>query len=327
MVNATQMKALVSSHASGDDDRFYSVALQIAAGAARSGQTRFAKDLNDLVYEGKSNMHKQAKQSLHLDSQPKGDAAGLLRAERSEFRRSDLLVGAAVGERIARILNEYRQSELLRERGFAPEQSVLLVGPPGTGKTLTAKVLAGELDLPLFTVRLENLITKYMGETSSKLRLVFDAIRQTPGVYLFDEVDALATERSRSDDVGEIRRILSSLLQFLEWDVSSSLIVATTNHPALLDRAVFRRFDTVIEYQLPTPGVARNVMQAAFRHLDISGMRWGEADVAAVGLSHAELVMACVWAGKKAVLSDMDKVSTGELVKALTDRRNMGREE
>ena len=100
-------------------------------------------------------------------------------------------------------------------------------------------------------VRLDNLMTKYMGETAAKLRLIFDAIQQTRGVYLFDEFDSIGSQRGLANHVGEICWVLNSFLQMVEQDDSDSLLIAATNHPELLDRALFRRFDDVIEYQLP----------------------------------------------------------------------------
>jgi SpoVK/Ycf46/Vps4 family AAA+-type ATPase len=172
------------------------------------------------------------------------------------------------------VLSEQRQQDRLRQHGFEPLHSLLLVGPPGTGKTFTASVLAGELRLPLFLIRLEVLITKLMGETAAKLRLIFDAAAQTRGVYLFDEVDALAGDRASTNDVGEIRRVLNSLLQFLEHNQSSSIIVAATNHPQLLDRAVFRRFDSVIEFPLPTAEIARAVIRNRLASINARGLSW-----------------------------------------------------
>lgn len=116
---------------------------------------------------------------------------------------------------------------------------------------MTASVLAGELGLPLFLVRLDALITKFMG--AAKLRQVFDAISELRGVYFFDEFDAIGSQRGLANDVGEIRRVLNSFLQMIEHDQSNSLIIAATNHPEILDYALFRRFDDVIEYHLPTP--------------------------------------------------------------------------
>ena len=124
---------------------------------------------------------------------------------------------------------------------------------------MTASALAGDMNVPLFLIRLDGLITKYMGETAAKLRLVFDALSETRGVYLFDEVDALGGVASPSNDVGEIRRVLNSFLQFLEQDDSDSLLIGATNHPQMLDRAMFRRFDAVIEYPLPTSSVVKQL--------------------------------------------------------------------
>ena len=104
------------------------------------------------------------------------------------------------------------------EHGLAPRRKLLLVGPPGTGKTLTASVLAGELGLPLLQVRLDGLITKFMGETAAKLRQIFDATGRTRGVYFFDEFDAIGSQRGLANDVGEIRRVLNSFLQMIEQD-------------------------------------------------------------------------------------------------------------
>ena len=116
---------------------------------------------------------------------------------------------------------------------------------------MTASVLAGELGLPLFQVRLDGLITKYLGETAAKLRQIFDATSRTRGVYFFDEFDAIGSQRGIPNDVGEIRRVLNSFLQMIEQDRSLSLVVAATNHPGILDSALFRRFDDMLHYELP----------------------------------------------------------------------------
>lgn len=175
----------------------------------------------------------------------------MLLASFPEERLNRLVLSADNLGKINRILHEQKQRDRLSGYGMIPRHKMLLVGPPGTGKTLTASVLATELRLPLFVVRLDGLITKYMGETASKLRLIFDAIAETRGVYLFDEFDALGAQRACDNDIGEIRRVLNSFLQFLEKENGASIIIAATNHPEILDRALFRRFDDVIIYDLP----------------------------------------------------------------------------
>jgi SpoVK/Ycf46/Vps4 family AAA+-type ATPase len=186
---------------------------------------------------------------------------------------------------------------------------------------MTASVLAGELGLPLFTIQLHALITKFMGETAAKLRLIFDAVAQSRAVYLFDEFDALGSDRASKNDVGEIRRVLNSFLQFLEQDASESLVLAATNHPALLDRALFRRFDEVIEYRLPAVEVAEQVMRARLALLDTSAVSWGEAAGAARDLSHGDIVRACEQAAKNVILTHRTGMDTATLVEALADRR------
>jgi len=224
--------------------------------------------------------------------------------------------------RLDRVLTEHRERERLRSHGFAPMRKLLLVGPPGTGKTMTAAALAGELGLPLFSIQLDALITKYMGETAAKLRLVFDAIQTTRGVYFFDEFDALGSDRSSSNDVGEIRRVLNSFLQFLEQDDSDSLVLGATNHVGLLDRALFRRFDAVLEYSLPDGEIATRVMRGRLALLDTSDIEWQAAAKAAEGLSHAEIAMACEQAAKNAILNQTTSVRASELATALQERRS-----
>lgn len=116
---------------------------------------------------------------------------------------------------------------------------------------MTAKVLANALNLNLHSIQMDRLVTKFMGETGAKLRLIFDLIKQENAVYLFDEFDAIDSERSLENDVGEMRRVLGSFLQFIEQDPSDSIIVAATNTPDILDRALFRRFDDVLYYKAP----------------------------------------------------------------------------
>ena len=186
---------------------------------------------------------------------------------------------------------------------------------------MTAAALAGELGLPLFTVRLDGLITKFMGETAAKLRLVFDAMRATRGVYLFDEFDAIGGQRTLGNDVGEIRRVLNSFLGFLEQDESQGLIVAATNHPQLLDAALFRRFDDVITYGAPSPKHAEQAMRGHLAAYETGRVSWSKVLLAARGLSHADLTRACEDATKDAVLRESRSIATEALIAAMKSRR------
>jgi SpoVK/Ycf46/Vps4 family AAA+-type ATPase len=325
MATADHVKALIRSHAEGDDERFYAIAMQVAAQAARQGHTKFAQELRDLVDQAKLRVKAvpsgQKTKPVPI-IQPRGELAGLLTASFPKNRLSDMALDEAIRSRIDRVLLEQRQRETILSHGMSPLRKLLLVGPPGTGKTMTAAALAGELGIPLFTIQLDGLITKYLGETAAKLRLIFEAIQQNRAVYLFDEFDALGGERAARNEVGEIRRVLNSFLQFLEQDESNSIIVAATNHPQILDRALFRRFDSVVEYHLPSGDVAEKVMRSRLTVLNTSRVDWHKTLDAAEGLSHSDLTRACEHAAKNAILQHHTTIDTAELVEALIERRS-----
>jgi len=323
MAKADQVKALIRCHAEGDDTRFYAVAMQVAAQAARSGHGNFAQELRNLVDKAKTQSKVAATRSPRPVplARPRGELAGLLTVGYPKTRLIDMALRETLAERLERVIREQRQRERLRSHGFSPLRKILLIGPPATGKTMTASALAGELGLPLFTIQLDGLITKFMGETAAKLRLVFEAIAETRGVYLFDEFDALGSKRGTGNDVGEIRRVLNSFLQFLDLDDSDSLVIGATSHVGLLDHALFRRFDAVFEYELPTPAITSEVMTARLALLETTSVDWGAAISSAEGLSHAELTRACEQAAKDALLNDTTVLETGGLVAALGERR------
>lgn len=321
MATNDQVKALVKSHADGDDPQFYAIAMQVAAKAARTGQAKFAQELRDLVNELRELAGNKARvASIVPFAQPRGELGALLNVSYPDARLGDLVLAEKLAERLQHVLLEQRQRDALAKHGLTPARRVLLVGPPGTGKTSTARVIAGELRLPLFSIRLDTVLTKFMGETAAKLRLVFDALTETRGVYLFDEVDALGGDRAAQNDVGEIRRVLNSFLQFLEEDTSESMIIAATNHPALLDNALFRRFDTVMNFALPDDASVESVIKNRLSSFQISNLSWPRIVPAARGLSHAEISTAAENAAKRTVLSNRTRVRTDDLLTALEER-------
>lgn len=229
-----------------------------------------------------------------------------------------------VRERLDRMVRQQAARGRLREHALRPGSKLLLVGPPGSGKTLTASALAGELNLPLFTIRLDAVITRFLGESATKLRAVFDQIAQMRGVYLFDEFDAIGGKRSAGNDVGEVRRILNSFLQFLEEpNATDSLIVAATNHPELLDRALIRRFDEIIEYGLPDVDGVRDIVKRRLASLASRSLNWEKIGDAAHGLSQGEVSRAVEEALREAILGDKKTVDQASLVTALDARRAM----
>ena len=319
-LTADHFKALVRRHMDGDEDGFYSVALQVAARAAREGKNRFAQDLRELIDSAKGARAATALRPVPM-VQLRGELAGLMTVSYPDVSLDMMTLELKLRAKLERILTEQRRSDLLATHGLDPIHRVLLLGPPGTGKSMSAAALAHGLKLPLFTIQLHVLISKYMGETSAQLRLVFDAVASTRAVYLFDEFDALGAERGVPNDVGEARRMLNSFLQFLEHASPMSVVVAATNHPGLLDKALYRRFDQVIEYRLPDPDAAVVVMRNRLAMLDTKGVDWDALAGCTAGLSHADLVRAAEAAAKRTVLAGEKRITAGALEAALRERR------
>ncbi|MEL7304592.1 MAG: ATP-binding protein [Myxococcota bacterium] len=320
MSSSRRILALLRSQASGNVEEFYSVALQIAAAEARQGHRKAAEDIRSFVNDAKKRSG-AVRQSVSM-LEPRGELEGLLEHRSPKRRLSDVVLSPPVVEPLEDILKQQKRRDRLREYGKTPSTRLLLVGPPGTGKTLTAEALASELCLPLFVVRLESLITRYMGETAAKLKLVFDATRRQRGVYLFDEFDALGANRDSTNDVAEMRRVLNSFLQLMEEPASTdSVLIAATNFPTLLDRALLRRFDVVVSLAHPTEAEAREVLKWNLRPLKYPGLAWKRLLKAAKGLSHAELARAAEDAVKTALLDERGSVSTDDLLKRLDERQ------
>lgn len=317
MATAEQVLALLSSHASGDDARFSSVAMQIAAGEAQKGRRDLAEEIKRLIDESRKEKREGA--AVHVAT-PQGELAALLAVSHPETRLGHMVLEPELFRRLDRILREQRELEALRSHALHPRRKILLMGPPGSGKTMAAAALAGELALPLCVVRLESLLTKYMGETTAKLRLVFDAVERTRAVYLFDEFDSLGYERSAGHDVGEMRRVLNSFLVFLENIRGQSLIVAATNHGAMLDRALFRRFDDVLEFGLPDLKHRAEAYARRLAAFTPSGRLIAAIARESAGLSYGEIVRVCDDAIKDALLSERRSVSLNDLRNVLKER-------
>lgn len=312
MATATQIKSLIKSHFEDNNERFNTVALQVAAHEAKLGHTTLANEIRKIIEIGKNkkpilrNLDSNL-QSLFLEIIP------------TEYL-SDLVVSTQIRKRIERIIGEFTHRDKLLRYNLENRRKILFSGHPGTGKTMTASVIANELHLPIYVVLMDKIVTKYMGETSAKLRQIFDFIENVPAVYLFDEFDAIGGQRGKDNEVGEMRRVLNSFLQFIERDHSDSLIIAATNNLELLDQALFRRFDDVIHYQLPTDAekkqLLKNRLNGNLSNNDIN-LILPELD----SLSHAEIDQACLDAIKESIIED-SKISPESLIKTIQERKS-----
>lgn len=297
MATADQVKALVKAHLDGNEEKFKTTVLQIAAYEAKKNHVNFARELKKMV---------ETKKVVRQNVISMNKVNPMLQMTLPDTHINDLIVSDKIKDRINRILNEYRNKNKLQQFGLDNRRKVLIEGPPGTGKTFTASVIASELSLPLYTVQVDKLVTKFMGETSVKLRQVFESIETNVGVYFFDEFDAIGTDRSKDNEVGEMRRILNSFLQFFEQDTSDSIIIAATNNQKLLDQALFRRFDDVLHYGLPSKDEVKKIFAHRLGVFQKGIELTEELIDRAQTLSQADLVKICDDAIKQSILSDTE---------------------
>lgn len=314
MATAEQIRTLVKAFAAHDDEKFKTIVLQIAAHEAKVGHSSFAQELKKEA----GNIGKARNgQILRINNQN-----AMLQISMPSVTISELILSDEVIAKITRILIEFKNKNRLYSSGLSNRRRVLLEGAPGTGKTMTASVIASELDLPLFTVQVDKLVTKFMGETSARLRQIFDEMSTNVGVYLFDEFDAIGADRSMDNEVGEMRRILNSFLQFIETDTSDSIIIAATNNQRMLDKALFRRFDDVIHYELPDDYQIIKLFEHRLDGYVKKSVCNCEVIEAARGLSHAELSLVASDAIKEAILYGKN-IDSSMLISLLNERHRI----
>ncbi|PWW16562.1 MULTISPECIES: AAA family ATPase [Pantoea] len=327
MASANQIKLLVKNFIAKDERKFLSIVLQIAAHEARIGHAKLADELRTLVEKAKL-VHS----SENADTYPRvlsSSSAALNHSSNDLFTVShptvslnEIIISKIVRNKLFRFLDENKNAKKIRQHGLSPRRHLLLYGPPGTGKTLTASVIAHELHLPLFTVRMDSLITKYMGETSVKLRGIFDYISHNRGVYLFDEFDSIGSKRTMDNDVGEIRRVLNTFLQLMDEHISDSLIISATNHKDILDSALYRRFDDVIEYELPQRENIETLIKNKFSTFKIQIKDFENIIDASNGLSYSEVAKSCDDAIKLAIINNKKIINQMELEEILNERKS-----
>lgn len=289
MAASEMIQELIRAHVEGNDDRFRTVALQLAAREARNGHRLVAGRIRD-VMDAETGPAPQASAAPTPLARPSEDLRSILAATYPKERLADIVLVGELASLLPRVLTEHRSREQLDRFGLEPRRRLLLHGPSGCGKTLAAAVVAGELGLPLLRVRIETLFSRYLGQTAALLTAVFEEMHRVRGVYLFDEFDALGRQRFAANDVGEASRVVSTFLQLLDADDSGAIVVAATNGAGEIDHAAFRRFDDLALVPLPPAEAIGKLLRlrttghkVAARDLDalarrLKGLSFAEAD-------------------------------------------------
>ncbi|MFV7236691.1 AAA family ATPase [Flavobacterium sp. ZB4R12] len=324
MAAADQIKSLIKSFGDDDESRFFSIALQIAATEAKQGHSTFAQELKKLIDQAKKersiNVIQQKALPLNL---PKRELQELIEVFQPKINLSDMVLDDNIKKSLYKVIKEQEKWQVLKSHNLEPKRKLLLTGAPGTGKTMTAQAIAGELGITVYIIRLDGLMSKYLGESIAKLRLIFDAMNDQRAVYLFDEFDSIGSHRNQSQDIGEVKRVLNSFLINIEKDQSNSIIIAATNLPESLDKALFRRFDEILAYPLPDGNHIIEIIKKHMKAYSFSTkVDYKSLSKLALGLNYSEIVRICNDTIKEMILNDLNKLELPTL-KNLLKLRNV----
>lgn len=324
MAAADQIKSLIKSYGDGDENRFFATAMQIAASEARQGHTSFAQELKQLIEKARKERSLsilEPGKTISI-SAPKRELNELIEVFQPRIKLEDMVLADGVKSSLQKLVNEQRSWQLLEKHNLSPRRKLLLTGDPGTGKTMTAQAIAGELSLAVYIIRLDGLMSKFLGESIAKLRLIFDAMVDHRAVYLFDEFDSIGSHRNQAQDIGEIKRVLNSFLINIEKDRSNSIIIAATNLPKTLDKALFRRFDDVIDYPLPDKEHIQEIIEKSTQGFSFSTtVNFQTLSKTALGLNYSDIARACEETIKEMILKGEEKLLLSDLKLALQKRK------
>lgn len=318
MATAKLLRQLIKSGTEGNHDAFKRVSEQLIQEERSKNHHLLANDLERILY-GRRGSAAPSFSALN-DRLPKDKERNLplLQIKEPVRRLEDVVLSDDNASLMDEILQEHHRSETLSSYGLHPVDRLLFCGPPGCGKTLTAEVLASELGLPLAIVRIDSVVSSFLGETAANLRQVFDFISSVPMVVLFDEFDALAKERADAAEHGELKRVVNAFLQMLDAYEGKSILVAATNHERILDQAIWRRFDEVLVFESPNLEQLRRLLS-----IKLSGLRREfdieDARIAGLfkGMSHADVERVLRRAAKDMVLAGKEFLSERHLQTAI----------
>lgn len=321
MARGELMKKLLASY--GRDEDFRAVAEQIISEEEQKNNRVLARSLRQTLENARTSL--QAPKAL-APLIPFPDAASDF-VERIEptHTHKDIILSVTNVRVFVGLMKEYRRADEVRRKGLPVRSKLLFCGPPGCGKTLCAEIFAGEIGLPLYVVKLDRLISSYLGETATNVRKIFEFARKQPCVLFLDEFDALARSREDGAEHNELRRVVNSLLIFIDRIRPKGFLVAATNLEQSLDAAIWRRFDEVVWFDKPDKAMIRRYLTMKFKNVPIAFNPQTFTD-RLEGYSYAEIERVCIQAIKCAIVDRRKEVREHDFAAALMDeaRRRAG---
>jgi SpoVK/Ycf46/Vps4 family AAA+-type ATPase len=337
-MNADLIKRLFRAINEGSETNMRKIAGNIVSAEREKGHTSLAEQLDEILNKPaplRSNRAEGTPRSLESAVErpltlgqtlptSKRSLEPLVTRVPAEALRHHMVLPSQVEARFQRVENEFAARDRLAQFGLQPRHKILLYGPPGCGKSLGAERLAWTTGLPLVKVRFDAIMSSFFGESASNLRSVFEAYQSSPCLLFLDECDFVARSRTATNDVGEVPRIVNTLLQLLEDYRSPGLLVAATNLDQSLDKAIFRRFDDVFEVPLPGKEEVINLLKTTLSAIHVApDVDWASLSPRLEGMSAANVVKAAQDAAKSAVLAGELPVRQSHFLKAIEElRRN-----
>ena len=320
MARGELMKRLFAS--GGRDEEFRAVADQIIEEEEKKNNRVLARSLRRSLESGPTRPARP-KALAPLIPFPEAAADLIERVEPTRNRQEIVLASENVRIFLG-LLREFQNAENIRRRGLPVRSKLLFCGPPGCGKTLCAEVFASEVELPLYIVKLDRLISSYLGETATNVRKLFEFARTQPCVLFFDEFDALARARDEDGEHNELRRVVNSLLIFIDRIQPKGFVVAATNLDQSLDPAIWRRFDEVVWFDRPDKRMIARFLKMRFKNVVIDFDP--QAHLAALeGYAYAELERLCLQSIKAAIIDKRKAVREADFIAAIADERRRKR--
>jgi SpoVK/Ycf46/Vps4 family AAA+-type ATPase len=317
MARSDLVKRMLQSYQSGNDPEFRRVAEEVIADERRKRHDALADDLERIL---ETRQLREGRRPLHVSTlkplPTTRDDLPLLQLVQPRTKFHDLVLRSTTAELLREVVSEYQRRDILAAHSLEPRSKLLFVGPPGCGKSQSAEAIATAVGLPLAKVQLSTVVSSFLGETARHLEQILTFCEHGNWVLLFDELDTLAKERSDRTEHGELHRVVAAFLQLLDDYSGDALVIATSNHPTLLDEAAWRRFDEVVGFPLPNQAEIAELFRVKLRLLRTRFSK-EEAARRLKGSSHAEVEMVCLDAARQAVLEGHDVVTTGEIDRAI----------
>lgn len=319
MTSSELIKQLFLSFNNDDGDAFMLAAREYIEREKRKNHTVVAKELEKALYQTArtANSQRRFKQGTPI---PRDTEKGfpLLEIQHFDLDFDNLILSPRTIAQLERIIREFKDADILATYNLNYKKKILLCGQPGTGKTFSVQIVSSLLHIPLVYIRFDAIISSYLGETAGNLRKVFDFIENGTWIVLFDEFDIIGKNRDDVHEHGEIKRVVNNFLQMLDNFKGDSILFAATNHQSMLDSAIWRRFDAVIEYEIPDETTRQKLFENYLRPIKRDKkINLSQAARATQGLSPADIEMIAVEAMKTAIINARSSLTEADLDTAI----------